>query len=76
MILSLGLLIEATVVGLIMMLLGPFIPSLFLLGAIAHLLFELIGANKWYCKNGTACKEEKKEEKIIEGYPAPSGWEM
>jgi membrane-bound ClpP family serine protease len=30
--------------------------SLFLTGAVLHLLFELVGGNKWYCKNGVACK--------------------
>lgn len=29
---------------------------LFLTGFLAHISFELIGANKWYCKNGLACK--------------------
>tara|TARA_Y100000816_G_C26106880_1_gene588538 strand:- start:5205 stop:5450 length:246 start_codon:yes stop_codon:yes gene_type:complete len=30
---------------------------LFLTGVFAHLMFESIGANKWYCKNGVACKK-------------------
>ena len=30
---------------------------LFLTGVMAHFLFEMIGANKWYCKNGYACKK-------------------
>ena len=30
--------------------------SLFLAGFIAHLVFEYTGINKWYCKNGVACK--------------------
>ena len=30
--------------------------SLFLTGALSHLLFEYTGANKWYCRNGIACK--------------------
>lgn len=25
-------------------------------GAVLHLTMELVGANKWYCKNGNACK--------------------
>lgn len=27
----------------------------FCLGAAAHLLFEALGANAWYCKHGVAC---------------------
>lgn len=30
--------------------------NLFLIGFIAHMLFEWIGANKWYCNNGYACR--------------------
>ena len=30
--------------------------SFFLTGLIIHLLCELTGLNKWYCKNGQACK--------------------
>jgi|TARA_B110000259_G_scaffold104745_1_gene120360 hypothetical protein len=29
---------------------------LFLTGFITHLIFEACGANRWYCKNGYACK--------------------
>tara|TARA_B100001559_G_C16054624_1_gene418581 strand:+ start:237 stop:476 length:240 start_codon:yes stop_codon:yes gene_type:complete len=29
--------------------------SLFLTGVIIHLLCEVSGINKWYCKNGAAC---------------------
>lgn len=28
----------------------------FLSGFITHLSFEYLGFNKWYCKNGFACK--------------------
>ena len=28
---------------------------LFISGALGHILFELVGANAWYCKNGHAC---------------------
>lgn len=31
--------------------------SLFATGFIGHLLFEAMGANAWYCKNGHACQE-------------------
>jgi uncharacterized membrane protein YeaQ/YmgE (transglycosylase-associated protein family) len=29
--------------------------ALFFTGFIAHLVFQLLGINKWYCKNGVAC---------------------
>lgn len=60
------LLVEALVVGLIMLAIhyvsSLFIPNpiivVFLTGFMGHLLFELIGANRWYCKHGKACLEE------------------
>lgn len=30
--------------------------QVFLAGIIGHIIFEVIGANKWYCDNGMACK--------------------
>lgn len=30
--------------------------NLFMSGFLTHILFELGGFNKWYCKNGNACK--------------------
>lgn len=27
----------------------------FITGMIIHILFEMLGFNKWYCKNGNAC---------------------
>lgn len=30
--------------------------SLFLTGFLGHLFLEVVGINKWYCKNGHACK--------------------
>lgn len=29
--------------------------SLFATGVLAHMIFEATGANRWYCKNGSAC---------------------
>jgi hypothetical protein len=29
----------------------------FLIGFFIHLLCEWVGINKWYCKNGYACKK-------------------
>jgi hypothetical protein len=29
--------------------------TLLISGALTHLLFELIGGNKYYCKHGGAC---------------------
>lgn len=30
---------------------------LFTTGVLSHLFFEGAGLNKWYCKNGNACKQ-------------------
>lgn len=30
--------------------------SFFITGFLLHILFQLVGANKWYCKHGNACK--------------------
>lgn len=31
--------------------------AFFFTGFSLHIIFELTGANKWYCKNGNACKK-------------------
>jgi hypothetical protein len=31
--------------------------SLFITGAVIHLVCEFTGINKWYCKNGVACQK-------------------
>ena len=28
---------------------------MFVVGFLLHLVFEVLGMNKWYCKNGSAC---------------------
>jgi hypothetical protein len=55
-------LLEVLVVGLITGVLLAAMPDMgnafvkgFVLGALAHVLFELLGANAWYCKHGAAC---------------------
>ena len=66
---SIELLIEAFVVGIVMVVVGTIVKNynfqwktynteitLFLTGVFAHLLFEFTGFNKWYCKNGNACE--------------------
>ena len=30
--------------------------SMIISGIFVHLLFELLGGNKWYCENGMACQ--------------------
>ena len=52
--------IEALVVGLITLLASNFFnmkskPQIFLMGVVIHIVFELSGANAYYCKHGAAC---------------------
>ena len=55
---------EALVVGLVMLVIFMALKmvtkdvrvTVFLTGVLGHFLFELLGANKWYCKYGTACQ--------------------
>lgn len=65
------LLIEAVLVGVLVVFLGlaimsfvktqnwakqyPFEITLFLTGVLTHLVCEFTGVNKWYCTNGNAC---------------------
>lgn len=35
--------------------------NLFLTGAAAHLLFEALALNAWYCKHGAACAAAKRK---------------
>jgi membrane protein DedA with SNARE-associated domain len=32
--------------------------SLFLTGFFVHIICECVGLNRWYCKNGRACKKK------------------
>tara|TARA_B100001094_G_C18184044_1_gene802633 strand:- start:142 stop:501 length:360 start_codon:yes stop_codon:yes gene_type:complete len=54
------LLIEAFVVGVLSSALSRYVPGAFLLGFILHIICELTGVNKWYCRNGNACKKPSK----------------
>lgn len=65
------LLIEAVLVGVLVVFLGlaimsfvktqtwakdyPFEITSFLTGILTHLVCEFTGVNKWYCTNGNAC---------------------
>lgn len=75
-------LLEAIIVGIIVVILGTIISkifqlllktevpivcndwnkyhimeiSLFMTGFATHLVCEILGMNKWYCRNGYACK--------------------
>lgn len=70
------LLIEATVVGLLLVVLGTItkrlLPTvrmeivLFVTGAITHLAFELAGVNKNYCSSGAACRHSIPKRKAKE----------
>ena len=68
------LLVEALVVGLVMvaidsgisMIMKNHLLVVFLTGFIGHLLFELSGANKWYCTHGKACLEVSEEPNTSE----------
>lgn len=33
--------------------------SLFFTGVVIHLFCELVGINRWYCRNGYACLQKK-----------------
>ena len=33
--------------------------SAFISAALAHLIFEAVGANRWYCRNGAACTKKR-----------------
>ena len=35
---------------------GSIVIKFFITGFVTHLLFEFLGFNRWYCKNGFACK--------------------
>lgn len=56
--------IEATIVGIVLVLMWKYVKELlygnelfkvFQIGLLTHILFEMLGANKWYCVRGAAC---------------------
>ena len=53
--------VEAIVVGFVT-LIGSYVFDLrkklhvFMMGVLIHLCFELVGANRYYCKHGAACR--------------------
>jgi hypothetical protein len=57
------ILIEATSVGVLLVLGSMVLPKcpsafeMFILGFLFHVLCEIAGVNRWYCKNGVACKK-------------------
>lgn len=36
----------------------PPMMTMFAIGVMTHLLFEAVGANRWYCRHGAACLRE------------------
>lgn len=57
------LLIEALFVGILLVIVGNFtlgkktdLKKLFFTGVLVHIIFEVLGLNKWYCVNGVACR--------------------
>ena len=42
-----------------------FILLLFIIGFIIHIICQISGINKLYCKHGAACKSEKLNSEII-----------
>jgi len=50
---------EAIIVGFIVSFLGSWIPNLFILGFLTHVICEVTGINKLYCRTGNACKPVK-----------------
>ena len=55
-------LLEACVVGIVTCIASYFFDTnnkaqCFIMGFLIHFIFEIIGANKYYCKHGNACKQ-------------------
>ena len=52
--------VEAVVVGISLLVFAKAlkmlnVTNLFVVGFLIHLVFEILGLNKWYCKHGAAC---------------------
>ena len=64
------LLLEAIVVGCILMIVYKQIPAgtpfrVFLAGFLVHILCEFSGINRWYCTHGNACRNNKKPSGLV-----------
>lgn len=52
--------VEAVVVGISLLVFAEGlkmlnVTNLFVVGFLIHLVFEILGLNRWYCKHGAAC---------------------
>lgn len=51
---------EAIFVGIFVQIFFSFIPPIpfkpLVAGILLHIIWECLGLNKWYCKNGNACQ--------------------
>lgn len=55
-----NVIVEAGVVGISLLVFAKVlkmfnVTNLFVVGFLIHLVFEILGLNRWYCKYGAAC---------------------
>ncbi len=67
---NISIMVEATIIGLATIVIGwiiftvlsslatdnRLVATLFLTGAVLHLVAEMSGVNRWYCRFGQACQ--------------------